>query len=137
MDIRNKTFAALTTVISAVALATSAGGAELKTTLAGADAGGSGSATVSVDTDKSEVCYTLTVAGLSTPATMAHIHKAPAGSNGPVAVPLASPANGSAEGCASVAKDVAEAIVASPGDYYVNVHTSAFRGGAVRGQLSE
>lgn len=122
------------------ALATSAAAAtDLKATLSGGDKGdpkGGGAATVKVDTDKGEVCYKLTVTGIA-PATMAHIHKAPAGQSGPVAVPFAAPTSGSSEGCASVTKDVAAAIVADPAGYYVNVHNAAFPGGAVRGQLSK
>jgi hypothetical protein len=122
------------------ALATSAAAAtDLKTTLSGGEKGdpkGGGSATVKVDTDKGEVCYKVTATGIA-PATMAHIHKAPAGQNGPVAVPFAAPANNVSEGCATVTKDVAAAIVADPAGYYVNVHNAAFPGGAVRGQLSK
>lgn len=122
------------------ALATSAAAAtNLKATLSGGDKGdpkGGGSASVKVDTDKGEVCYKVTVNGIAA-ATMAHIHKAPAGQNGPVAVPLTAPSSGSSEGCATVAKDVAAAIVADPAGYYVNVHNAAFPGGAVRGQLSK
>jgi hypothetical protein len=68
---------------------------------------------------------------------MAHIHKAPAGANGPVAVPFTAPTNGASEGCATVAPDVAAAIAADPAGYYVNVHNAAFPGGAVRGQLAK
>jgi hypothetical protein len=122
------------------ALATSAAAAtDLKATLSGGEKGdpkGGGSASVKVDADKGEVCYKLTATGIA-PATMAHIHKAPAGQNGPVAVPLTAPTGGSSEGCAPVAKDVAAAIVADPAGYYVNVHNAAFPGGAVRGQLSK
>ena len=47
---------------------------KLQATLAGSaetDADGAGSATVTVDTDRNEVCYTLKVSGIE-PATMAH-----------------------------------------------------------------
>jgi hypothetical protein len=111
----------------------------LKATLAGSadtDADGTGTATVTVDTKRNEVCYKLAVSGID-PATMAHIHKGAAGVSGPVAVPFAPPTSGSSEGCKPVTAEVAGAIAASPGDYYVNVHNAAFPKGAIRGQLSK
>lgn len=100
------------------------------------DPDGMGHATVKVDAAKSEVCYTLMVERIQ-PATMAHIHKAPADAAGPVAVPLAKPdAEGKASGCATVSAEVAKDIAANPDGYYVNVHNAEFGAGAVRGQLS-
>ncbi|AKM11582.1 hypothetical protein AB433_05970 [Croceicoccus naphthovorans] len=81
-----------------------------------------------------QLCYRLMVNKIDA-ATMAHIHTAPAGANGPVAVPLEAPATGKAEGCADVDADLLAAMLASPADYYVNVHNAEYPGGAVRGQL--
>jgi len=72
--------------------------------------------------------------GTDTP-TMAHIHKGAAGVAGGVVVPLAPPTNGMSEGCAPLAADVLSAILATPSDYYVNIHTALFPKGALRGQL--
>ncbi|MEG3151203.1 CHRD domain-containing protein [Sphingomonas sp. ZT3P38] len=111
---------------------------KLQATLAGSaesDADGTGSATVTIDPAKSEVCYTLKVSGIE-PATMAHIHKGAAGVSGPVVVPLDAPTSGTAQGCKPAAAEVIAAIVASPADYYVNVHNATFPKGAIRGQLS-
>ena len=111
----------------------------LKATLAGSadtDADGTGAATVTVDTTKNEVCYKLTVSGID-PATMAHIHKGAAGASGPVVVPFDPPTGGSSEGCKPVTAEVSAALVASPGDYYVNVHNATFPKGAIRGQLGK
>ena len=110
---------------------------KLQATLAGSadsDADGTGSATVTIDPAKSEVCYTLKVSGIE-PATMAHIHKGAAGVSGPVVVPLDAPTSGTAQGCKPAAAEVIAAIVASPADYYVNVHNATFPKGAIRGQL--
>ncbi|MEO7169608.1 MAG: CHRD domain-containing protein [Sphingomonas sp.] len=112
---------------------------KLQATLAGSaetDADGAGSATVTVDTDRNEVCYTLKVSGIE-PATMAHIHKGAAGVSGPVVVPLDPPTTGSSEGCKPVTAEVSGAIASNPGDYYVNVHNASFPRGAIRGQLSK
>lgn len=100
------------------------------------DADGKGSASLSFDKDKGQVCYMLHASGTDTP-TMAHIHKAAVGAAGPVVVPLDPPANGMSQGCKPVAADVLGAILASPADYYVNVHTAAYPAGAIRGQLAK
>ena len=96
---------------------------------------GIGSAKLSFDSEKGQVCYTLTARGTDTP-TMAHIHKGAIGTPGPVVVSLTAPTNGRAKDCTPVAADVMSAILAMPSDYYVNVHTAAFSKGAMRGQLS-
>lgn len=95
---------------------------------------GEGTANLTIDTAKNQLCYMLHSSGTDTP-TMAHVHKGAVGVAGPVAVPLTPPANGMSQGCANVAPDVLAAILATPADYYVNVHTAAFPKGALRGQL--
>jgi hypothetical protein len=100
------------------------------------DTKGSGSAELAFDADKGEVCYMLMSKGTDTP-TAAHIHKAAAGVAGPPVVPLTPPANGMSEGCAPVEAALMAAILATPADYYVNVHTAAFPKGALRGQLGQ
>jgi len=99
---------------------------------------GSGSATVTVDAGLNRICYTIAVTGVTLPAAAAHIHVGAAGANGNVVVPLTAPdASGKASGCVSnVAADLIVAIAANPAGYYVNVHTSDFPAGAVRGQLA-
>ena len=94
---------------------------------------------MTVDYGHRELCYTLTWANLSAPATAAHIHVAPVGVAGPVVVPLTvtSGTTGSTTGCVTVEQPLLHAIVKDPGAYYINVHTSVNQPGAVRGQLSE
>jgi hypothetical protein len=77
--------------------------------------------------------------------TRAHIHKAAAGVNGPIhwdfleaGVPVASIGDQPAT-LRGVARPRAAAVlndlVANPDQYYVNVHSTVFPGGAIRGQL--
>ena len=83
-----------------------------------------------------QVCYTLKVSGIAA-ATAAHIHKAAPGAAGPVVIPLTAPTSGTSEGCATTTREIAQALIQNPGDYYVNVHNADFPGGALRGQLSK
>jgi hypothetical protein len=96
-----------------------------------------GTATVRLRAGQGQLCYKLTATGLGGPAAAAHIHKAAAGAPGPVVIPLATPgADGKAGGCVTVARPLVAQILAAPASYYANVHTAAFPGGAVRGQLT-
>lgn len=97
---------------------------------------GTGYATVAVNLATDTVCYTVSVSGITLPATGAHIHKGAAGTNGPIVVPFTAPnASGVASGCTAVSPALAQDIAANPSGYYVNVHTTDFPGGAIRGQL--
>lgn len=113
------------------------------------DPDGTGMATVTVDPAAGTLCYTLLVADTAS-ASGAHIHEAPPGAAGPIQVSLTLPDNsGNAAGCAAPGDyNVAELpdaaaisafladLAANPQKYYVNIHTSPFKAGAVRGQLS-
>ena len=100
------------------------------------DPDGFGSASFTFDGD--QLCFGITVANLDTPGA-AHIHKARKGQNGDIVVPFAAPADGAAgasSGCVTVDAALGADILAHPRAYYVNVHTTAFAAGAVRGQLT-
>jgi hypothetical protein len=120
----------------------SVGGKPLVATLTGAaevpgpgDSDGRGSATVSINRGKGELCYQLNVADIGT-AVAAHIHRGIATAAGGVVVDLAAPASGSSQGClTNVAPALLDDISENPAGFYVNVHTAAFPAGAVRGQL--
>jgi hypothetical protein len=113
-----------------------------------------GEAIFQLSKDGTELSYKLIVANLED-LHMAHIHLAPAGSSGGVVVwlyPSAPPAvmlpgttNGIlAEGVIKAA-NLRGALINKPfsalidamsaGNAYVNVHTSAFAGGEIRGQI--
>jgi hypothetical protein len=95
-------------------------------------ASGSGSATITIRLGQSQLCHTLTVSGLVN-VTAAHIHRA---STGAIVVPLTTPTSGTSSGCGTADKALLREILASPGAFYVNVHTSTFPNGQVQGLLS-
>jgi hypothetical protein len=114
---------------------------------------GSGTARVTINPGHSEVCWEVTVAGLTAPAFAAHIHQGGAGVNGPIVVPFFNTGfttPSSATSFSGCTENVSRALIAdiqdNPAGYYVNVHTSCagqpatcgpfFPGSAVRGQLT-
>ena len=92
---------------------------------------GSGTAVFSFRVGSSELCYTLTVTGL-TNVTAAHIHRVEGGA---VVVPLTAPTTGASSGCATIDKELLQEIVRTPAAFYVNVHTSTYPDGQVQGRL--
>lgn len=101
---------------------------------------GFGNATVTFDATRSNIVVTITVADLGSPINNFHIHEREAGANGGVVVDLirlgGTFTNGTMTGTFPIAADVAQRMLANPRNFYVNVHTVALPGGAVRGQLS-
>ena len=115
------------------------GGAPRVTTLSGAeevnggDTDGSGFAAIRLNVGQERVCWEISYEDIAEPFA-AHIHRAPAGSNGGVVVPLFVPSISS--GCVSADGDLIQEIIDYPERFYVNVHNADFPGGALRGQLS-
>jgi hypothetical protein len=102
------------------------------------DEDGYGVAFVSIDASSDTVCYDVAVANITLPAAAQHIHVNAEGQAGPVVVPFptAPDEQGMASGCTTAdTEGLLETIVSNPEGYYVNVHTSDFPDGAVRGQL--
>lgn len=95
---------------------------------------GTGVLDATYDTDTRILSWTLVYGGLTGPPTAAHFHgPADIGVNAGVVVgfegALASPLTG----MATLAPDQAQQLL--DGLWYVNVHTAAFPGGEIRGQL--
>jgi hypothetical protein len=83
-----------------------------------------------------EVSYEMFVANIGAP-TAAHIHRGATGIAGPIVVDLMpSFANGVARGTVSASAAIIAEILATPRNFYVNVHNAEFPAGAVRGQLA-
>jgi len=83
------------------------------------------------------VCFVTKWRNIDGTVVAAHIHPAPVGVPGPVAVPLFSGTfNGTdrARGCVSAA-GWADDIAANPSGFYVNIHSTVYPAGAVRAQL--
>lgn len=101
------------------------------------DPDGSGFADITLNPGREKVCWDLRAADITLPATAAHIHRGAVGVAGPVVVTLSPPdASGEARDCANdVSRSLIREIVRSPERFYVNVHTSDFPAGAIRGQL--
>jgi hypothetical protein len=122
----------------------------LQTSLTGAaevpgpgDEDGFGAAEIKVNVRKEKVCFTLVVLDVTLPAAAAHIHAGDATVAGDVVVTLEAPAEiagsgvGLATGCVGgQERSLLRDIKNNPDQYYVNVHTSDFPDGALRGQLA-
>jgi hypothetical protein len=83
------------------------------------------------------VCFVTKWRDIDGTVVAAHIHPAPVGVPGPVAVPLFSgtfAGTDRARGCVS-GQGFADDIVANPSGFYVNIHSSVYPAGAVRAQL--
>ena len=94
---------------------------------------GSGSATAVLI--ERELVVTGTFDGLSSPATAAHLHRAPKGLRGPVAFELSitHAVTGVLSGSMTLTEEQVEALNAA--SYYVQVHSETNRAGEIRGWL--
>ncbi|HEX6442640.1 MAG TPA: CHRD domain-containing protein [Stellaceae bacterium] len=96
---------------------------------------GKGSAQVTADSATNSVSWRVEFAGLSGPATAAHIHcGAAAGANAGVAVPLGNNPTSPITGQGTMTPAQMQQL--QGGQCYINVHTAANPGGEIRGQLA-
>lgn len=102
----------------------------------GDDGDPDGKATATIAIDGGKLCYDVDYHKIA-PVTMAHIHAGAAGKAGDPVVTLKPDADEYLKGCTAVTPEIAAALLANPGDYYVNVHTNELPKGAIRGQLSK
>ena len=109
-----------------------------------ADMDGTGIAHVTVNHGQGRVCWSLQdLANLDT-LVAAHIHEGPINGQGDIRINFfhfGEPVD--LEDCVSVGetpfpfdRNRLRDILKNPENYYVNIHTTAFTGGAIRGQLS-
>lgn len=136
------TLALLLTLLAAATLPAYAATVAFQANLSGAqevpspgDPDGYGYAYFTIDTTNNVICYRL-YGDLIGPPTAAHIHRAPLGVAGPVVVPLTPPgAYNQSAGCTTASASLINEIVNNPTGFYVNIHTTQYPGGAIRGQL--
>jgi len=92
----------------------------------------SGTATINVGADKT-VRGSVTISGIS--PTAVHIHEAPAGKNGPIAIPLTQTADNVWSVPEGSKLTDAQHESYKAGNLYYNVHSAAYKGGEIRGQI--
>jgi hypothetical protein len=157
-----KTFTALAGAIVAVAglaASTQAAIVTLTANLSGANevpptmSGSVGTAIVTIDTDTRAWTMDIVFSTLNAPLSVSHLHRAPAGTNGPVIVGLDGIAlSGGRPSWALLSPGItsfnsggalnapflfpaAELPNLLAGNVYVNIHSQAFPGGEIRGNL--
>lgn len=106
----------------------------------GGNPGGSGSARLDLDEAGETACYFVAWKDLAGDVTAAHLHLGPRGQDGAHAIDFFNGQHfaggqSNASGCVPTARDKIQAIIANPAGYYINVHTTEFTTGAIRGQL--
>ena len=99
------------------------------------DLDGSGLVRLTVDPASREICYDFQLSNLSMPL-MAHIHRGPEFGIGPSVVTLFTGPGGELHDCVPWTEKRLAEIVARPSDFYVNLYTTEFPDGALRGQLA-
>jgi len=99
---------------------------------------GTGAAAITYDPTTRKISWSVAYSGLSSPATMAHIHgPAEPGKTGPVVVWLSTqgtPPESPITGDATLTPEQAAALAA--GELYINVHTRSHPAGEIRGQIA-
>lgn len=122
-----------------IALASASASAQtMQVTLAGSQevppvsTAASASGTISVAAD---LAISGSVSTTGVEGTMAHIHKATAGQNGPVIVPMVKTAEHVWSIPAGAKLTEAQYQDLKDGNLYINVHSAAHKGGEIRGQL--
>lgn len=82
-----------------------------------------------------ELCLELTVEKIDQVVAV-HLQQGPLRTQGPIVVPLPEVKDGKASGCRKLDQPRFTAVSERPADYFVNVRTTRYPGGAIRGQLA-
>lgn len=104
---------------------------------AAGDPDGSGAAAVTID-DTGQVCVSLMVIKLD-PSTTAAIRQGTAGVNGGIIIALTPPTGGNPGNSNTCTRTIAPSRLAllreKPNHFYIEIRTTAFKAGALRGQM--
>ncbi len=132
---------AAATMVATTPLAAQYGGRNLSANLNGrAEVPGPGklnargSANLTINAGQNRACYTVRYRNIAN-ATMAHVHRGAVDVSGPPVITLRMAGPGRFQGCDRIARPLARDLIRRPGRFYVNVHSTAFPDGAIRGQL--
>jgi hypothetical protein len=130
--------------LSAAAPAHAAEGTGLVAYLAGTselpagtgDPDATGVALANIKPGSGNICYVIRVRKVDGSVDGVHLHAGRVGQEGPAVAHLDPPmVSGAVAACTWIGKKLAAKIRKSPHKYYVNVHSTAFPDGALRGQL--
>lgn len=102
-----------------------------------ADSDGTGGVFVSLGRHTGTLCYFADTANISTPLTVAHLHRGLRGQAGEVVVDLPLPAvtDPDFSHCLTVGSELVRDIAKQRDAYYIDVHNQEFPDGAIRAQL--
>ena len=104
-----------------------------------ADRDGQGSARLDLDPQKGTACYEIAWEKLDGRVTAFHLHAGQRGRNGPHWIDFFNGQNFAGQqklkDCVGSTRERIEAVIKNPSAYYLQVHSTAFEDGAIRGQL--
>ncbi len=101
------------------------------------DADGYAEAELSISDEANQVCYDINkMRGLG-PVTTVMIHRGARGTNGPAVFNLTRANEGGYKGCTKKSEALEDSFEYAPGKYYVQIDTSDFTQGAIRGQFRD
>lgn len=105
------------------------------------DPNASGTADVTLNQGQGTVCSTVTWANVDGDVLAGHIHRGGAGTAGPIVVTLFTGSFSGTDAFSGCTQNVPAALIkeirTDPSAFYVNVHSTVFPNGAIRGQLSK